>query len=214
MLRSDMADTRSANLALGSPLPPARLKNAVDGGWVDVAELAAARAGILVMFLCNHCPFVVHIRQELVRVAHEGMARGIAAVAINANDEATYPQDGPEAMKRLAVQEQWRFPFLFDETQAVARAYGAECTPDIYLFDGALRLAYHGQFDDSRPSNGKPVTGRDLRAAVDAVSLGRQSDERPETEHRVQHQVASIDAKTSVIQAPVRRARTARRRPS
>jgi hypothetical protein len=118
----------------------------------------------------------VHLRKELVRVAHEAMDRGLAVVAINSNDRADYPEDGPEAMARLAKEEKWRFPFLFDESQDVARAMRAECTPDLYLFDGDRKLVYRGQFDDSRPSNGKPVTGRDLRAAIDAVVSGRMPD--------------------------------------
>jgi hypothetical protein len=168
-------------LPLGTALPPITLVNAVDGSRVDVAERAKGKRGVLVMFLCNHCPYVVHVRMELARAAHEAIDRGIEAVAINSNDEATYPQDGPEAMRRLALDDGWRFPFLFDETQEVARAFAAECTPDLYLFDASHKLAYRGQFDDSRPSNGKPLTGRDLRAAVDAVASGRapSSDQKP-----------------------------------
>jgi hypothetical protein len=164
-------------LPLGTPLPPIDLVNAVDGSRVDVGQLARGKHGVLVMFVCNHCPYVVHIRSELARVANEAVARGIAAVAINSNDAQSYPQDGPDAMKRLAIDEGWRFPFLFDETQAVAKAFAAECTPDLYLFDEARTLVYRGQFDDSRPSNGRPVTGRDLRAALDAVASGRKPSE-------------------------------------
>ncbi|HEY1954453.1 MAG TPA: thioredoxin family protein [Polyangiaceae bacterium] len=163
----------SRDLPLGAALPPFRLKDAVTGALVDSAALVAGKKGALVMFICNHCPYVVHVREELARVAHEAIERELAAVAINANDERTYPQDGPAAMARLAKDEGWRFPFLFDATQDVARAFGAACTPDLYVFDAAGKLAYHGQLDDSRPSNGKPVTGRDLRAAIDAVASGR-----------------------------------------
>ncbi len=168
-----MADTPSSMLPLGTPLPAIRLTNAVDGKVVDVGELAKGKRGTLVLFICNHCPFVVHIRAELARVAHEAMDRGFAVVAINSNDDKTYPQDGPAAMARLAREEKWRFAFLFDETQAVARAMRAQCTPDLYLFDASHELVYRGQFDDSRPANGKPVTGRDLRAAIEAVASGR-----------------------------------------
>jgi hypothetical protein len=114
-------------------------------------------------------------------VANYAVERGLAVVAINSNDVATYPQDGPDAMARLARDDRWRFPFLFDESQDVARAFDAQCTPDIYLFDASQKLAYRGQLDDSRPSNGKPVTGRDLRAAVEAVAAGKapSSDQRP-----------------------------------
>jgi hypothetical protein len=154
-----------------------RLENAVDGAPVDVDELAGDKRGTLVLFVCNHCPYVVHIRQELVRAAHEALDQGFAVVAINSNDEEAYPQDGPAAMAKLARQEGWRFPFLFDRSQHVARAFQAACTPEMYLFDKDRRLAYHGQFDDSRPSNGKPVTGRDLRAALEAVASGKGPSE-------------------------------------
>ena len=175
-----MAESSSL-LPLGARLPAIRLKNATDGAMVDVGALAAGARGTLVMFICNHCPFVVHVRRELVSLAHEAVERGLAVVAINSNDAQTYPQDGPEAMAKLAREERWRFPFLFDETQEVARAMRAACTPDLYLFDAGGRLAYRGQLDDSRPSNGKPVTGRDLRAAIDAVIAGRAptADQKP-----------------------------------
>jgi peroxiredoxin len=173
--------TPSSMLSLGTALPAVRLTDTVRGAPIDVATLAEGKRGTLVFFICNHCPYVVHLRKELVSVAHEAMGRGIAVVAINSNDVATYPQDGPEAMARLARDEKWRFPFLFDDSQGVARAFGAECTPDIFLFDADRKLAYRGQFDDSRPSNGKPVTGRDLRAAIDAVVAGTKPslDQKP-----------------------------------
>jgi AhpC/TSA family len=166
--------TPSSMLALGTALPEIRLTNAVDGSEVDVGDLAARARGALVAFLCNHCPYVVHLRKELVRVAQDAQTRGIAVVAINSNDPDSYPQDGPGPMGRLARDEKWGFPFLFDATQDVARAFRAECTPDLYLFDAVGKLAYRGQFDDSRPSNGKPVTGSDLRAAIDAVLAGKK----------------------------------------
>ncbi len=162
----------SSMLPLGTALPPIRLKNAVDGALVDVGGIATGKRGALVMFICNHCPFVVRVRQELVSIAHEAMDRGFAAFAINSNDAKAYPQDGPEAMAKLAREERWRFPFLFDTTQDVARAMRAQCTPDLYVFDSGAKLAYRGQLDDSRPSNGKPVTGKDLRAALDAIAAG------------------------------------------
>ncbi len=173
--------TSSKMLAPGTPLPAIRLPNAVDGEVTDVAQLAKNKNGVLVMVICNHCPYVVHIRSELVRLAHEAMDKGLAVVAINSNDVVAYPDDAPAAMAQLARTEQWRFPFLFDETQEVARALGAECTPDLYVFDPHGKLAYHGQFDDSRPSNGRPVTGRDLRLAIDAVAAGRTpaADQKP-----------------------------------
>jgi hypothetical protein len=166
--------TASSMLPLGTALPPIRLTNAVDGAEVDVAKLAAGARCVLVAFICNHCPYVVHLRKEFVRAAHDALDRGVAVVAINSNDAESYPQDGPGPMGRLAKDEKWRFPFLFDATQDVARAFRAECTPEFYLFDAEGRLAYRGQFDESRPSNGKPVTGSDLRAAIDAVVAGKK----------------------------------------
>ncbi len=165
--------TPSSMLPLGTPLPPVRLKDAVGGNVVDVNAVAAGKRGTVVMFICNHCPYVVHIQPALGRVANDAVDKGFAVVAINSNDLATYPQDGPPAMARLAKTESWRFPFLFDETQAVARSFDAQCTPDLYLFDASGKLAYRGQFDDSRPSSRKPVTGRDLSAAIEAVNAGR-----------------------------------------
>ncbi len=168
-----MAETPSAMLPLGTPLPPFRLADAVSGRTVDGAELARGKKGLLVAFICNQCPYVKHIRSELVRASHEALDQGFAVVAINSNDEAAYPQDGPAAMKQLATAEGWRFPFLFDQTQEVARSFRAACTPDLFLFDGGLRLAYRGQFDDSRPSLPRPVTGSSLRGALAALAAGK-----------------------------------------
>jgi thiol-disulfide isomerase/thioredoxin len=168
-----MATTSSTTLALGASLPPVRLVDAVSRDVVDLDALSAGKRGTLVYFVCNHCPYVVHVRKELARLGNEAVERGFAVVAINSNDVATYPQDGPVAMAELARSDAWHFPFLFDESQAVARAFDAQCTPDLYLFDADKKLAYHGQLDDSRPSNGKPVTGKDLRAAVDAIAAGK-----------------------------------------
>ena len=176
-----VATSSSTDLPLGASLPPVRLPNVVDGAVVDLSELSSGKRGTLVMFLCNHCPYVVHVRKALAQAANSAVERGFAVVAINSNDVVSYPQDGPEAMAGMARDDAWRFPFLFDESQAVARAFRAECTPDLYLFDAARLLVYHGQFDDSRPASGKPVTGRDLAAAIDAVSSGRSpsADQKP-----------------------------------
>lgn len=175
-----MAETPSVMSPLGTALPTFTLVNATDGtAWTSTD--VAGKKGTLVMFVCNHCPFVVHVRQKMVEVAHEALDRGFAVVAINSNSVVSHPQDGPKHMKELALREHWRFPFLFDETQDVARAFDAACTPDFFLFDGQGRLTYRGQLDDSRPRNGKPVTGADLRAAIDAVASGRApaSDQKP-----------------------------------
>ncbi len=169
-----MAHTPSSMLPLGTPLPSIRLPNAVDGAPVDVRALAAGKRGMMIAFICNHCPYVVHIRSELVRAAHEAIDRGFAVVAINANDAETYPQDGPDAMGKLASSEKWRFPFLFDAAQDVARSLQAQCTPEFYVFDAEGKLAYRGQFDDSRPSSGKPVTGSDVRQALEAIAAGHE----------------------------------------
>lgn len=145
-------------------LPDAR------GGTVHLSDFAGKP--VLVMFLCNHCPFVKHVLDGLVALVREYQARGIEAVAINANDWSQYPDDSPERMAEEAKQYGYTFPYLYDESQETAKAYRAACTPDFYLFDSAHRLVYRGQMDDSRPGNGIPVTGRDLRAAMDALLTG------------------------------------------
>jgi hypothetical protein len=176
-----MVETRSSMLPLGTVLPQMVLPNAVDGKEISLRALAEGKRGTLVMFFCNHCPFVLHIRREVVTVAHEALDLGLAVAAINSNDVHNYPQDGPGPMGRLAREGGWRFPFLFDETQTTAHQLHAACTPEFYVFDASHNLAYRGQFDDSRPSNGKPVTGKDLRAAIHAVAEGRapSPDQKP-----------------------------------
>jgi len=168
-----MAATPSSMLPLGTPLPDFTLTNAVDGTSVRSVDAAAQAKGLLVMFICNHCPYVIHIRKELLKVAHQALDAGFKVLAINSNSVRTHPADGPEHMATLARGEGWRFPFLFDETQAVAKAFRAACTPDFFLFDAKGQLAYRGQFDDSRPGNSVPVTGSHLRQALDALSQGR-----------------------------------------
>ncbi|HPB97126.1 MAG TPA: thioredoxin family protein [Polyangiaceae bacterium] len=159
-------------LPLGTRAPGFSLLNAVDGTRVALSDFREKRA-LLVMFVCNHCPYVVHVREELTRLGADYLPQGVGIVAINANSSKTHPQDGPSAMKQLAQQLGWQFPFLFDETQQVAKAYRAACTPDFFLFDDRTRLVYRGQLDDSRPGNGIAVTGKDLRAAIDALLAGR-----------------------------------------
>ncbi len=178
-----MAKTASEMLPLGTPAPNFRLRDTVSGRDVGLADFPSDRP-LLVLFICNHCPYVVHVRDEFARLERDYSGR-ISMVAINANSLETHPQDGPEHMRELARQQGWSFPFLFDATQEVARAYRAACTPDFFLFGpatgGSRRLVYRGQLDGSRPGNDVPVTGEDLRAAIDAVLAGREvdSDQRP-----------------------------------
>jgi peroxiredoxin len=166
-----MTVTPSTMLPLGTPAPPFSLPKAVDGTAVSLDQFRGKPA-LLIMFICNHCPFVVHLRDELGRLAKDYEKRGVGILAINANSSATHPQDGPAAMKTLAERQGWNFPFLFDEDQSVAKAYRAACTPDFYVFDKEMKLVYRGQLDGSRPGNGVPVTGADLRAALDATLSG------------------------------------------
>jgi peroxiredoxin len=165
-----MAETPSKMITLGTAAPPFRLPD-TSGRTVSLDDFKGKP--VLVAFICNHCPFVKHIRRELARFGRDYQEKGLAIVAINSNDVSSYPDDSPERMKQEARNVGYTFPYLFDESQAVARAYGAACTPDFFLYDKKHELADRGQFDDSRPSNGKPVTGADLRAAADAALAGR-----------------------------------------
>jgi peroxiredoxin len=158
-------------LPLGTSAPDFHLPD-TNGKMVSPADFKGAPA-LLVIFLCNHCPYVIHIRAGLAQLGRDCQAKGVAMVGINANDAVNYPSDSPARMKDEARSAGYTFPYLHDETQATAKAYRAACTPDIYLFDGARKLVYRGQFDDSRPGNAIPVTGKDLRAALDAVLAGK-----------------------------------------
>lgn len=175
-----MAKTASTMLPLGTPAPEFKLLDTVSGKTADLQSLKSPIATVIA-FICNHCPFVKHINTELVRVAKDYQARGIAFIAISSNDIENYPQDGPELMKSTAEELEYPFPYLFDETQAVAKAYQAACTPDFYVFDAALRCVYRGQFDDSRPGSELPVTGKDLREALTAILAGQtiNPDQKP-----------------------------------
>jgi peroxiredoxin len=161
----------STMLALGTKAPAFRLPD-FKGRVYSIDDFATSPA-LLVAFICNHCPYVKHIRTEFARFAREYSSRGVAVVAIVSNDIETYPQDGPAGMEEEARAAGYTFPYLFDESQKVARAYHAACTPDFFLFDRARGLVYRGQFDSSRPKNGEPVTGADLRAACDALLADR-----------------------------------------
>ena len=174
-----MVQTPSTMMPIGTKAPDFRLQEPATGKTWALADFSAPT--LLVMFICNHCPFVVHVRDELTRLAREYAGKGVDVVAINANSAESHPQDGPEPMAALVRELGWKFPFLFDETQEVAKVYHAACTPDFFVFDQKRALFYRGQLDDSRPSNGKPVTGADLRAALDAAIAHERApaDQRP-----------------------------------
>jgi peroxiredoxin len=174
-----MVLTPSTMLPLGTKAPDFSLVN-VDGRTVSLADFAGKPA-LVVIFMCNHCPYVKHLADGLARFTSEYLAKGVGVVGINSNDVANYPADSPEQMVAEAESRGYEFPYLYDETQDVAKAYHAACTPDFYLFDGDQRLVYRGQFDGSRPESGTPVTGADLRAAIDAVLAGKQppADQTP-----------------------------------
>jgi peroxiredoxin len=165
-----MVMTPSTMLPLGTPAPDFSLPD-TGGRKVSLADFRGTPA-LLVMFICNHCPFVKHVRSELAGLVKEYQAKGVAAVAISSNDVVNYPADSVEKMADEAREAGYTFSYLYDETQEVAKAYHAACTPDFFVFDKDQKLAYRGQLDDSRPSNGLPVTGRDLRAALDAILAG------------------------------------------
>jgi peroxiredoxin len=170
-----MPETPSTMLDLGTTLPSFSLPD-FNGRVMSDADFKGSKA-LLVAFICKHCPFVKHIRQEFARFAREYEAKGLRVVAIASNDTTEFPEDGPEGMKQESAEAGYVFPYLFDEKQQVARAFRAACTPDLFLFDGNRRLVYRGQFDGSRPKNDVPVTGADLRAAADAVLAGKPAPE-------------------------------------
>lgn len=165
----------SVMLPLGTPAPPFELPDVVTGRLYSLDSFAGKTA-LLVMFLCRHCPYVKHVQDELVRLGRDYADRPVGIIGISSNDPAAYPDDAPDSLKELAQSLGFRFPLCFDQTQAIAKAYQAACTPDFYLFDQHRHLVYRGQLDDSRPGNDKPVTGRDLRAAIDAVLAGKPVD--------------------------------------
>ena len=170
-----MVLTPSTMLTLGTPAPGFELPDAVSGKTVSLAACAGKQA-LLVMFICRHCPYVKHVQRELGRLGRDYAEKSLGIVAISANDAANYPEDAPEGLVRQARENGFTFPYCHDESQETAKAYTAACTPDFFLFDADRRLVYRGQLDDSRPDNGMPVTGRDLRAAIDAVLAGRPVD--------------------------------------
>lgn len=167
-----MALTPSTMLALGTSVPDFSLPEPATGKTVSLGDFRQSSA-LLVIFMCNHCPYVKHIRQALAEFSREYMPKGLGVVGISSNDVTGFPEDGPDEMIEEVRQARYPFPYLYDETQAVAKAYMAACTPDIFLFDAERKLVYRGQFDDSRPGNKIPVTGSSLRAAVEAVLSGQ-----------------------------------------
>lgn len=164
-------------LPLGTPAPDFCLPDTVSGREISLQEVAAGKAAVVVMFLCNHCPYVIHVNPEIVRLARDYQARNVAFVGISSNDVEAYPDDAPDKMRDHALAVGYTFPYLYDESQEVARAYDAACTPDFYVFDASLKLAYRGRLDGSRPKTDVPLTGADLRAALDAVLEGRPAPE-------------------------------------
>jgi peroxiredoxin len=162
----------SVMLPLGTPAPSFVLRDVVSGE-VWSLDSFAGKAALLIMFICRHCPYVVHVEREVAKIGQDYADSRLGMLAISSNDPEQYPDDAPERLKDMARRLTFRFPFCFDETQEVAKAYKAACTPDFYLFDGERRLVYRGQLDDSRPGNNKPVTGHDLRAAIEATLAGR-----------------------------------------
>jgi peroxiredoxin len=174
-----MAQVQSTMLELGTIAPDFALNDVVTGKTIKRDDFRGNKA-LAVMFICAHCPFVKHINQGLAALGRDYAGKPIAIVAISSNDAATHPADGPEGLKQQHETFGFNFPYLYDETQSAAHAYDAACTPDFYLFDGDFRLVYRGQFDQSRPSNSMPVTGEDLRAAIDLVLAGNKV---PEAQH-------------------------------
>ena len=167
-----MAQTASTMLPLGTPAPNFRLKDTNSSNYYSYNELRGIK-GTLVIFMCNHCPFVIHVIEEIVMIANDYRVQGIGIVAISSNDAVKYPQDGPTLMSEFAFRNKIDFPYLYDEMQEVAKAFDAACTPDFFLFDSQDKLFYRGQLDDSRPNNGIPLSGNDLRSAIDAIIYNR-----------------------------------------
>ncbi len=175
-----MARTASTMLPLCTKAPDFQLPDVVSGKTISL-DTFAGKQGLLIMFICRHCPFVKHIQNELAQIGKDYANTEIGIVAISTNDASKYPDDAPDKLKEMATELGFTFPFCYDESQATAKAYTAACTPDFFLFDGTQQLVYRGQLDDSRPGNAQPVTGKDLRAAIDAV-LSNQTinpDQKP-----------------------------------
>ncbi|SEG14157.1 thioredoxin family protein [Flavobacterium urumqiense] len=175
-----MTRTTSNTVALGTLAPNFNLKDTNSSEWFSFQDLKKEK-GTLVLFICNHCPFVHHVINEIVMIANDYRVQGIGIIAISSNDVVKFPQDTPELMTEFAFQNKFEFPYLYDDTQDVAKGYDAACTPDFFLFDNQDKLVYHGQLDDSRPGNGIPLSGNDLRGAIDSVIYNRtiNLDQKP-----------------------------------
>ena len=175
-----MALIPSTMLPLGTKAPDFRLLDTVSGDGMDLATLCSDQATV-VMFICNHCPYVLHVQEQLVALARDYQPKGVAFIAISANDAEEYPMDAPEKMTEVAREHGYTFPYLYDETQSTARAYDAACTPDFMIFDGGLFCVYRGRLDGASPGNDVPVTGADIRKALDALLAGQpvDSDQKP-----------------------------------
>lgn len=171
-----MAITPSQMIPLGTKAPDFTLRDVASGKTLSLSQLKSEKATV-VMFICAHCPFVRHVIREVVKVANHYLPKGISFIAISSNDVESYPSDSPDNLKRQAEEFKFPFPYFYDSTQEIAHAYRAECTPDFFVFDSGLHCAYRGQFDDSRPGNEIPVTGKDLKAALDAILEGKPVSE-------------------------------------
>jgi peroxiredoxin len=175
-----MAIESLTSIPLGTPAAEFSLPDVVTGETVSLSELPQSRA-LLIMFICRHCPYVTHVRDEILRIAHQYQPKGVWFVAICSNDSTAYPDDAPDKLREMAIEYKFPFPLLHDENQAVAKEYDAQCTPDFYLFDSRRRLSYHGRLDDSSPRSDVPVTGREMRLALDALlgGLGAPAVQKP-----------------------------------
>ena len=170
-----MALTESNMLPVGTGAPNFHLRETVSNNYYSLDDLKSEKATVI-MFICNHCPFVIHVNSELVRLANEYKHKGVSFIAINSNDVENYPEDAPDKMSIVAKVLKYPFPYLYDKRQEVAKAYDAACTPDFYVFDGEMKLAYRGRLDKSRPGNNEPLTGEDLSQAIDAAIEGKIID--------------------------------------
>lgn len=167
-----MAYKESNMIPLGSKAPNFTLMDTISDKWLSLNDVKGAKATV-VMFICNHCPYVIHVNSELVKLANDYLPKEVGFVAISSNDAVNYPDDSPDKMKLKAQEEAFPFPYLYDESQQVAKDYDAACTPDLYIFDADLCLAYRGRLDDSRPNSGKELTGKDMRDALETILQGK-----------------------------------------